>query len=646
MPKFAAYQPKEKSTKSPVDQTKLQPMERTIEPCEVMTIPAGAMPKAISVKLPGIDGATVKAWWSGAPALAAGNFVAVQRRNQGGAQYTITGVSGGTASTPATHTILSATHSDTLADTIVAGDILYGNNTPRLARLPKGTDGEVLTLVSGLPSWEAGGSGWPFGKVLTVSTTNPGADHSTIAAAIAAASDGDTILLDTETFTVTTLTISKAVTIIGLDPINTIITSSTDSTVTVDITAAGVMFRNLTINWTGAGTAGGCIQSNRNNTVLENVNLNKTSGAASLAACYIVYGGTHRLTNCHFSCTAGTNRYGIYSITASTTIIIENGEIGGSTYDLYSNQAGAVLNINNVWLTNSLVSWAGTINDKSLITRLWESDGGAVAAQTDAAGNLTLNGTRDIFPQASVNGLNARFERLFGDDKPANTYQFTRRTFQVNNFANDKAGFEDSQGSPYSFGGSPGGFSLSTPASSYEALSSNQAHWLRLRNWHASSLLYVQWTSSTGKTDIYTVLSITPLTAASDRLVGEIRFWGVQSPGAADKYWAIRWLYEGSTSPQHPLRVGVYYGTGVTFTSTNGTLVGSKQPFSPGVAHEIYNLINSGPSFFGIASLTEGMRSFDTSTTQATWPVSAKTIRWVVAPVNFDIMWIDEIRVT
>ena len=39
-----------------------------------------------------------------------------------------------------------------LADTVLttAGDVLYENNTPELARLPKGTDADVLTLASGI----------------------------------------------------------------------------------------------------------------------------------------------------------------------------------------------------------------------------------------------------------------------------------------------------------------------------------------------------------------------------------------------------------------------------------------------------------------------------------------------------------------
>ena len=38
--------------------------------------------------------------------------------------------------------------------TLASGDILYANSTPALAKLAKGTDGQVLTLASGLPAWD------------------------------------------------------------------------------------------------------------------------------------------------------------------------------------------------------------------------------------------------------------------------------------------------------------------------------------------------------------------------------------------------------------------------------------------------------------------------------------------------------------
>ena len=49
-------------------------------------------------------------------------------------------------------------------DDIVAGDVIYGSGADTLARLAKGTDDQVLTLASGVPSWAdatGGGGGSP-----------------------------------------------------------------------------------------------------------------------------------------------------------------------------------------------------------------------------------------------------------------------------------------------------------------------------------------------------------------------------------------------------------------------------------------------------------------------------------------------------
>lgn len=47
---------------------------------------------------------------------------------------------------------------DALAPTTTSGDIIYHNGTDNV-RLAKGSDGQVLTLASGLPSWAAAGGG-------------------------------------------------------------------------------------------------------------------------------------------------------------------------------------------------------------------------------------------------------------------------------------------------------------------------------------------------------------------------------------------------------------------------------------------------------------------------------------------------------
>jgi len=55
---------------------------------------------------------------------------------------------------------------------LAAGDILYATGADTLARLPKGTDGEVLTLASGVPDWSDTFSGVKtFGDAVRGSVT-------------------------------------------------------------------------------------------------------------------------------------------------------------------------------------------------------------------------------------------------------------------------------------------------------------------------------------------------------------------------------------------------------------------------------------------------------------------------------------------
>jgi hypothetical protein len=77
------------------------------------------------------------------------------------------------------HNILSATHTDTSAASVLAGDMIYGNSTPAWARLPAGTDGQFLKMVSGYPAWANHGltasdvGAVPTSRTLTmVGTTN------------------------------------------------------------------------------------------------------------------------------------------------------------------------------------------------------------------------------------------------------------------------------------------------------------------------------------------------------------------------------------------------------------------------------------------------------------------------------------------
>jgi len=54
----------------------------------------------------------------------------------------------------AAHNILDGdVHLDSLLGNVVAGDLMIGNATPKWARLAKGSDGELLKLSAGLPTW-------------------------------------------------------------------------------------------------------------------------------------------------------------------------------------------------------------------------------------------------------------------------------------------------------------------------------------------------------------------------------------------------------------------------------------------------------------------------------------------------------------
>jgi len=57
------------------------------------------------------------------------------------------------------HAGLAANNVFKILAAIASGDIFYINTTPEIARLPKGTDGQVLKLVSGLPAWQTEGGG-------------------------------------------------------------------------------------------------------------------------------------------------------------------------------------------------------------------------------------------------------------------------------------------------------------------------------------------------------------------------------------------------------------------------------------------------------------------------------------------------------
>lgn len=68
------------------------------------------------------------------------------------------------------HSILSAQHPDTTPAALVAGDLLVVGAGGKLVRLPKGTNGQVLSVVSGLPAYVDAGVPWTTTTALSVTS--------------------------------------------------------------------------------------------------------------------------------------------------------------------------------------------------------------------------------------------------------------------------------------------------------------------------------------------------------------------------------------------------------------------------------------------------------------------------------------------
>ena len=268
--------------------------------------------------------------------------------------------------------------------------------------------------------------------------------------------------------------------------------------------------------------------------------------------------------------------------------------------------------------------------------------GGAESFTTKSVG-IGMPSGKDIYPGGSSVGLQYRFEQLYGGGVPAGEVYYTCRDFATNNFTSHIAGFEDSQTSPYSFGGSPGGFSVNVPANT-ECRSNHARHFLTLQ---AKSGVgnYLRWTSSTGYSNIIVLCVPSPLWSTSDYHLTEIRMWGVQNPTSTDKYWAMRFNWLGATYPAFPLRIGLWYGTGVTYSINDGTLVQAQVPwYGDGVFGKLQATVVAGPTCYLTPTPDQGPAGVGISATASGWPTSIKECRIRMA-TNWTYFHIDTFRV-
>jgi hypothetical protein len=128
---------------------------------------SGASDDAVTVAISGIAG--TKAIERNDAALSASSVIAANKYYEilyDGTAFQLSQISAPEAQAK------NALLSNIAAITPAAGDILYVDGSSDIVNLAKGTDGQVLKLASGLPSWAAAAAG---GKLVAVSQTSTGA---------------------------------------------------------------------------------------------------------------------------------------------------------------------------------------------------------------------------------------------------------------------------------------------------------------------------------------------------------------------------------------------------------------------------------------------------------------------------------------
>lgn len=184
----------------------------------------------------------------------------------------------------------------------------------------------------------------------------------------AAGSGGDIIEVGPDTYVAPNIadgiTVDEPLSIVGLSQVETIITRADNTSTTMAITDTPITLRNLTIRHTGAGAgSSNCLKNNQAGLVLENVYLQKTSGAAGNAIGLSQAAGDSLLVNCKVNVTPGTIlNYAIYLHTAGSTCVLEGGEVLAG--QLVTAHASAVIELRGVKLASGVtidVSGGGTV---------------------------------------------------------------------------------------------------------------------------------------------------------------------------------------------------------------------------------------------------------------------------------------------
>jgi hypothetical protein len=301
-----------------------------------------------------------------ANAFAAAGTVTSVNGSGGSTGMTLTGgpiTSSGTLTIGGT---LAATNGGTGFGSYAVGDVLYASSTTALSKLSVGTNGYVLTLVSGVPAWQPVGAGSnvtsiSFGSTgLTPATATNGV--VTVAGTLVATSGGTGFA---------TYTAGKAL--------------YSDTTTTI---------ANGTLPTTGGGTglasftSGGAVYAS-STSVLTTGTLPTASGGTNLTS--FTSGGalyatsTSVLASGTLPVTAGGT-----GATSLSGIVIGN---AGAAFTTVSAPSGTVVGTTDTQtLTNKRINpRIATIADATSVTIAGDSTDQANQANTQTAGTLTIN---------------------------------------------------------------------------------------------------------------------------------------------------------------------------------------------------------------------------------------------------------------